>query len=233
MKKGLSLAIVVLLVLSLTPAVSGLYGTKVLDGDLGDWGTLDYIATAKDNGLPGANLNNLYVAWDEEYLYIMITTRNTQSWDVAYGIGIDVDPGTGNGYTGDTDAWGRRIGFGNGYAIDYEIYFWWGWNTGMGSDNFITWTGSGWDYKGLADVGASFAYTGDTSTGLQTLEIKIPWTALGGKPEKLALIAWIAGGGDSSAVSSVPWDPAMESLDAPYASWFNGDSPAMVSMAGI
>ena len=223
MKKVLSLAIVVLFVLGLAPAVSGLYGTKVLDGELSDWGTLDYMATANDNTLPGANLDSLYVAWDEEYLYIMITTRNSQSWDVAYGIGIDVDPGTENGYTGNTDAWGRRIGFGGGYAIDYEIYFWWGWNTGMGADNFIIWTEDGWDYKGLADVGADFTYTGDTSTGLQTLEIKIPWTALGGKPEKLALIAWIAGGGDSSAVSSVPWDPAMESLDEPFASWFSGD----------
>ncbi|WP_324735089.1 CARDB domain-containing protein [Thermococcus sp. SY098] len=223
MKKGLSFVIVVLIVLGLVPAVSGLYGTKVLDGSLSDWGTLDYIATANDNGLAGANLNNLYVAWDDEYLYIMITTRNSQSWDLAYGIGIDIDPGTGNGYTGDMDAWGRRIGFGNGYAIDYEIYFWYSGGSGITADNFITWTGGGWDYKALADVGAGFAYTGDTSTGLQTLEVKIPWTALGGKPEKLALIAWIAGGGDSSAVSSVPWDPAMESLDEPYASWFNGD----------
>ena len=226
MKKTASLVLIAVLVLSLVPfsgLVSALYGTKIIDGDLSDWGTLDYIATAQDNGLAGANLKDLYVAWDNDYLYIMITTRNSGSWDVAYGIGIDVDPGSGNGYTGTTDAWGRRISFGGDYAIDYELYFWWGWNSGMGADNFITWTGSGWDYKGLVDVGASFNYTGDTSTGLKTLEIKIPWTALGGKPSKLALIAWVAGGGDSSAVSSIPWSSAMESLDAPYASWYGGD----------
>ncbi|MDK2854497.1 MAG: hypothetical protein PWQ92_1391, partial [Thermococcaceae archaeon] len=82
---------------------------------------------------------------------------------------------------------GRGISFAGDYAIDYELYFWWGWNSGMGSDNFITWTGSDWDYKGLA------------------------------KPSKLALIAWVAGEGGSSAVSSIPWSSAMESLDAPFA----------------
>ncbi|WP_052315896.1 DOMON domain-containing protein [Thermococcus sp. PK] len=220
MRKSISLAIVVLMVLSVVPTVkfaSALYGTKVVDGNLGDWGTLDLVGQAKDNGLAGAKLDKLYVAWDDQYLYIAIKTNNTQSWNVAYGIGIDVDPGSGNGYTGTSDAWGRGISFAGDYAIDYELYFWWGWNSGMGSDNFITWTGSDWDYKGLADVGASFSYTGDTSTGLQILEIKIPWTALGGKPSKLALIAWVAGEGGSSAVSSIPWSSAMESLDTPFA----------------
>ncbi|USS40789.1 hypothetical protein NF865_00735 [Thermococcus aggregans] len=229
MRKSTSLCIVFLVVFSLVPAakfVSALYGTKIIDGNLDDWGTLDLIGQAKDNGLAGAKLDKLYVAWDDQYLYIAIKTNNTESWGVAYGIGIDVDPGTGNGYTGGTspsDAWGRHIGFGSGYAVDYQIYFWWDGNTGMGSNNFITWTGSGWDYKSLADVGANFAYTGDTSTGLQVLEIKIPWNALGGKPNKLALISWIAGGSESSAVSSVPWDVTLESLDPPFASWYGGD----------
>jgi len=229
MKRSASLWLVFLMVLGLVPAAkfaSALYGTKVIDGNLGDWGTLDLIGQAKDNGLAGANLDKLYVAWDDQYLYIAIKTNNTQSWSIAYGIGIDVDPGSGNGYTGSSspsDAWGRRIGFGNGYAIDYEIYFWWDWSNGMSADNFITWTGSGWDYKSLADVGANFAYTGDTSTGLQVLEIRIPWSALGGKPNKLALITWAAGGDESSAVSSVPWDTTLESLDPPFASWYGGD----------
>ncbi|WP_367883125.1 hypothetical protein [Thermococcus peptonophilus] len=65
----------------------------------------------------------------------------------AYGFGIDVDPGTGNGYNGTSDSWGRKIEFSNGFAVDYEIYFWWSGGSGMGTDNFNTWTGSGWDYK--------------------------------------------------------------------------------------
>ncbi|AEH24244.1 CARDB domain-containing protein [Pyrococcus yayanosii] len=187
-------------------------GTKTIDGDLSDWTPNERISSA-DSGLAGAEIKALYVSWDSEYLYIAIETGNTQSWDVAYGVGIDVDPGTGSGYTGGdnpSDAWGRKIGFGNGYAVDYEIYFWWGWNTGMGADNFIRWTGNGWDYKSLAEIGATFAYTGDTSTGLQTLEIAIPWSALGGKQSSFAIITWVAGGDGSSAVDSAPVDTGID-----------------------
>ncbi|ACJ17205.1 Hypothetical protein TON_1715 [Thermococcus onnurineus NA1] len=212
MRKGLGILMVVLLFLSLVPAtkmVSAMYGTKIIDGDLSDWTSSDLITAGWDNGLAGANLSRMYIAWDDNYLYIAITTGNTQSWDVAYGIGIDVDPGTGNGYTGTSDSWGRSISFGNSYAVDYEIYFWWGWDTGMGTDNFNVWTGSGWTYNSISSVGGSFAYTGNTSTGLQTLEIKVPWEALGGRPDKVAIIAWVTGSG-GSAVDSLPVDPAID-----------------------
>ncbi|WP_297499709.1 hypothetical protein, partial [Thermococcus sp.] len=77
-----------------------MYGTKIIDGQLTDWTASDLIATGRDNGLAGANLGKLYVAWDDKYLYIAIETNNTASWDVAYGVGIDVNPGSGKGYTG-------------------------------------------------------------------------------------------------------------------------------------
>ena len=227
MKKTATFILMTVLLLSLVPLgklASAMYGEKILDGSIAEWGTLDHVATAKNNGLAGANLRDLYIAWDDEYLYIAITTRNSASWDVAYGIGIDVDPGTGNGYTGTSDAWGRRISFGGGYAADYELYFWWSGGDGkITADNFIAWTGGGWDYKGVKDVGGDFVYTGDSSSGLQLMEIKIPWSALGGKRDKIAIVAWIAGGGESSAVSALPWDSTMESLDAPYAWWYGGD----------
>ena len=218
LKKAAVIAIIAVLVLSLVPFsefASARYGSKIIDGNLNDWTQADLVAVGRDTGLAGANLDRLYVAWDDEYLYIAIKTNNTGSWDVAYGFGIDVDPGSGNGYTGGSDpsdAWGRKIGFGGDYAIDYELYFWWSGSSGMGTDNFITWTGSGWDYKSLADVGAKFAYTGNTSTGLRTLEIAIPWSALGGMPEKVAVMSWITGGG-GSAVDSLPVDPAINYSD--------------------
>ncbi|WP_088863261.1 CARDB domain-containing protein [Thermococcus celer] len=200
------------LVLSLVPFnhfASAMYGTKIIDGSLSDWTASDLIATGRDNGLDGAKLDKLYVSWDDQYLYIAIKTNNTQSWGVAYGIGIDTDPGSGNGYTNGGDSWGRNINFSNGFAVDYEIYFWWGSNSGMGTDNFNTWTGSGWNYHSISDVGGSFAYTGDTSTGLQTLEIKIPWSALGGKHSRFAVMSWVTGG-SGSAVDSLPVDPAID-----------------------
>ncbi len=220
------------LVLSLVPFnhfASAMYGTKIIDGSLSDWTASDLIATGRDNGLDGAKLDKLYVSWDDQYLYIAIKTNNTQSWGVAYGIGIDTDPGSGNGYTNGGDSWGgRNINFSNGFAVDYEIYFWWGSNSGMGTDNFNTWTGSGWNYHSISDVGGSFAYTGDTSTGLQTLEIKIPWTALGGKPDKVAIMAWVTGGGSGSAVDSLPVDPAIDYSNI-GGEW--GDSDNFTNMA--
>ncbi|AAL81233.1 hypothetical protein PF1109 [Pyrococcus furiosus DSM 3638] len=208
-------AMVLLLVLSGIPKALALYTPTPfsIDGNLEEWIKADAIAYGRDSGLPGANLDKLYIAWDDNYLYIAIKTNNTQSWDLAYGIGIDVDPGSGNGYTGDSDAWGRKIAFGNNYAIDYEIYFWWSGGSGITADNFINWTGSGWDYKSISDVGGSFAYTGDTSQGLQTLEIAIPWDALGGITRKFAIIAWIAGGDGSSAVDSLPVDDTIVDSD--------------------
>ncbi|WP_297070243.1 CARDB domain-containing protein, partial [Thermococcus sp.] len=186
---------------------------KTIDGNLSDWGPSDLIAVGKDNGLAGADLDKLYVSWDDQYLYIALKTNNTQSWDVAYGFGIDVNPGSGEGYTGGSspsDSWGRSIGFGNGFAVDYEIYFWWSGNSGsITADNFNAWTGSGWNYGSLSDVGAKFAYTGNSSTGLKTLEIAIPWSALGGKHPKFAVMAWVTGG-SGSAVDSLPVDPAID-----------------------
>ncbi|WP_052696214.1 CARDB domain-containing protein [Palaeococcus ferrophilus] len=222
MRKAVSLSIIFLMLLGLAPAArfaNALVGTKVVDGIINEWGTLDLVGTAKDNGMAGANLEGLYVAWDDQYLYLAIKTNNSAGWsDLNYGIGIDVDPGTGNGFTGPGDAWGKDIGFGNGYAIDYELYgYWnegagrleydWGTRTGL---QFIKYTGNGWDYSwGNNFPDYRSVFTGDSATGLQTIEVAIPWSALGGKPERIALIAWITGG-SGSAVSSAPWDAALE-----------------------
>lgn len=212
MKKTTTLFLVMFLVFSMASTnglVSARYGSKIIDGSLADWTNADLIAKGVNSGLEGANLDSLYVAWDEDYLYIMIRTNNTASWDVAYGIGIDVDPGSGEGYVSGGDSWGRSVEFSNGFAIDYEVYFWWGWNSGMGTDNFNVWTGSGWEYHSISDVGGSFQYMGDTSTGLQSVEIAIPWEALGGKPDEVAVIAWVTGSG-GSAVDSLPVDSAID-----------------------
>ena len=185
-----------------------------VDGNLGDWRSDTVVGTGKDNGEAGAKLDKLYVAWDDNYLYIAIKTNNTASWNVAYGFGIDVDPGSGKGYTGGdspSDAWNRKIGFKSPFAIDYEVYFYW-----SGSSNSITsaqlfkWTGSEWTKTADLTGGTDYASTGG-SNGLQTLEIKIPWSSLGSpnSPEDVAVIAWITGN-SGSAVSSAPWDSTLE-----------------------
>ncbi|ABQ46982.1 hypothetical protein Tpet_0964 [Thermotoga petrophila RKU-1] len=117
--------------------------TITVDGDLSDLGTPVATSTNPGGG-NGADLYQLYVTYDATYLYIGFDTQNSGSWDVAYGIGIDTKPG--GYYTGDSDAWGRKINFDAGYAVDYEIYFWWSGGSGVTSDNFCIWTGSDWDY---------------------------------------------------------------------------------------
>ncbi|NJE49627.1 right-handed parallel beta-helix repeat-containing protein [Thermococcus sp. 9N3] len=194
---------------------------KTIDGSLEDWGQSSPLATAPDSGLPGANLESLYVSWDSDYLYIALTTRNNESWDVSYGIAIDVDPYTQFGYIGyreQNDAWNRSIGFDSRYGIDYELYGWWsggkltfdnGTHEGLQLIKYDVATGSWiYDYQDRFS-GYSAAYTGDSTTGLKTLEVRIPWEALGGRQGDIAIIAWIAGGSGSSAVSSVPWTGAV------------------------
>ncbi|PLV60446.1 hypothetical protein [Thermotoga sp. KOL6] len=192
----------------------------VVDGDLSDLGTPVATNTYTGGG-NGADLYRLYLTYDATYLYIGFDTQNTGSWDVAYGIGIDVGPG--GYYTGSSDAWGRKVNFDAGYAIDHEIYFWWGWDSGLGSNNFCVWNGGGWDYHAISDIGGSFAYTGDTTNGLQTMEIAIPWTALGGK-QSVAVVVWVAGGDGSSAVDGVPYDSTVEVLSNSDSEWTDEDT---------
>ncbi len=205
-----------------------------IDGSDADWVTDSYkyfqVIDTADNasglGLDGANLTRMAVAWDEEYLYIAFWTSNKESWTTSYGIGIDYD-GTASGYIYDPDngdSWNRHIGF-NGSAVDYEIYFYWDQSNGMGSDEFNEWNGAGWNHNTIDGVGGSYSYTGDTSIGLQFLELRVPWSAFsnaGGKPFNFSLIMWVAGGSSSSAVDSIPHDPAVE--DSGGGEWTDWDN---------
>ncbi|WP_234394459.1 hypothetical protein [Thermococcus piezophilus] len=99
------------------------------------------------------------------------------------------------------------------YAIDYELYGWWNDGAGRLEFNFganegmqlIKYENGAWLYDWQNSFpGYLINYTGDTSVSLQTIEIRIPWDALGGKKGNFAVITWITGG-SGSAVSSVPW----------------------------
>ena len=187
---------------------------KKIDGLLNDWNETSLVAQNKEAFGAGAHLDSLYVDYDDNYLYIGLKTENTETWRIAYGIGLDYKNG---GYTGDTDAWDRKMGFDRG--IDAEIYFYWnGPFFGEEGSNTITqgkiaiWNGANWMYY-PAFKNASIKYVGG-DMGLQTLEMAIPWELLGGKPEKIYISAWIAGAnpGDS-AVNSLPDDPSMHDSD--------------------
>ncbi len=169
----------------------------------------------QDGGGAGANLNEFFYYPDSarEYLFLAFKTYNTASWDVAYGIGLDVDKVTNSGYfQGDNDAWGRKLSFDNLPALEWEFYWWWsGADGAVTSFNSCQWTGSGWNYTSYG----TYAYTGDATTGLQALEYKVAFSDLGitEVPRYVLLNLWIAGGDGSSAVDVIPFDPTVWNND--------------------
>jgi len=154
---------------------------------------------------PGANMSKLYVANDNSYLYIGITTLNTESWSIAYGTGIDVREG-GFQEQDTIDAWSRKIGFGGELEVDYELYFYWN-GTTIDAINLCEWTGSQWSYSTPDSV--NYAYSGNPDSGIEGFEIRIPWSNLGGIPSSMKIRNWIAGGLEyDSAVDGAPDDPS-------------------------
>ena len=81
------------------------------------------------------------------------------------------------------------------------MYFWWSGSDGaIISVNLCTWTGSGWNYSSI-DV--MYATSGDGTTGLISLELRISWSMVG-SPDRILVSTWIAGEGGSSAVDALP-----------------------------
>jgi hypothetical protein len=213
-------------VLGIILSTSILLSAPTVDGVIDPSEGWILVATSANpnGGGDGANLNNFYYYFDTNDLYLAINTFNSASWDVAYGFSLDMDSVEFSGYyTGDNDAWGRRMNFAGwapyNYALEYEIYFWWsGWDGAITAWNLCTWNGTGWDYWGVAE----FAWTGDNSTGLQALEIRIPWTDLGGFDPTFHTSAWVTGGGGSSAVDIIP--PDFQVADGGGAEWTDSDT---------
>ncbi len=165
-----------------------------LDGDY------IFVDTSQISSYAGANLDSLFFSWDSTGLYLSFTAKNTESWDVAYGIGLDWKSG---GYTGGGDAWGREINTSSG--LDAEIYFWWsGVDSAITSMDFCRFTGTGWRYDSLEE------WSCKGKNGLQFLEIKIPWDSLGGVPQEIKIAVWICGGDGSSAVDKIPYETTLE-----------------------
>ncbi len=185
------------------------------------------VGSSSTTGGNGANLTTYYLGWDDTNLYLNLSTNNIASWDVAYGFALDVDQAAGSGFmfSSSGDAWGRHIDFNNSgsYLPDYEIYVWWSGTDGkITSDDLCTWDGSGWTYTKFSAAGITNISKGDSSIGLQWINITIPWNSIGGKPAtgKIATMAWVAGGSGSSAVDTVPDDSSVPSGD----SWTDWDS---------
>ncbi|USG98995.1 hypothetical protein K1720_05405 [Thermococcus argininiproducens] len=186
--------------------------SKEIDGSLADWN--ESTKMAEDTmglGQDGANLKALYVDYDDNYLYIALVGDNKASWDIAYGIGIDVN-GEESGYSEGLDMWVRRMGFDP--PIDFEYYLQWTSGGGAGAQKFGKWieTNSTWDERPIKEWGIWSGITG-SSEGLKVLELAIPWDALGGKPSIVRVVAFVTGGyPEDSAVEALPDNPSMHEL---------------------
>jgi len=227
--RKVAVALAALVLLSMVGFVSA---AITIDGDYTDWTSYQQYTNLNPSGYAGANITKLWVSWNDTYLFLFLFTNNTASWNVAYGFAFDVNvsyensTGVGWGYenlsTG--DAWGRHIAFNASYPFlpDYELYFWWN-GTTISSENLAKWSGTAWTgWTDLKTLGGDYAYTGNSTDGLQTLEIAIPWSALGGKPSdnEIAVAAWVAGGDGSSAVKTIGPDPSVPEGDS-WTDWDN------------
>jgi len=188
-----------------------LRATPTIDGTINPTAEGWQIASYNPNasGYTGADLDTLYYYMSSDSLYLAIKTQNSASWDVACGFGIDVNQEQDNGYVGDAstgtwDAWGRHLIFPNAspdyYAPDYEVYFWWDDVNGITSANLCIWSASGWTYNSDS---LTYAYNGNSTSGLQSLELRLSWSILG-DPTTVLISSWIAGADNSSAVDALP-----------------------------
>ncbi|ANF22341.1 hypothetical protein A7C91_03490 [Thermococcus piezophilus] len=198
--------------------------TKKIDGSLDDWSVEPVAEDTTGFGQDGANLKALYVDYDGQFFYIALTTENKASWRIAYGISLDYKE---DGYTTSQDSWARKVSFSRG--INAQLYFYWNgpFDQDKGTNNIssaqlVLWNRSSWIYNDLKWTGF-YAYTGGEN-GRRTLEIAIPWKALGGKPSEIYIVAYVTGQGTGdSAVDSLPEDPSIHDR-APGEEWTDADN---------
>jgi len=212
-------SLVLALLMGLTSmAVATTYHTITLDGNMSDWAADEFVSSsAHAGGGTEADIQDLYVTWDANNLYLGLTTNNTASQDVSYGFAFDVDQIVGSGYSGvgaTSDAWGCLIGFCDPYLPEYELYLDWNGTSGVDALQWWHWDAMGSSWTHLMDLPVSaYGSTGSAGvagTGLQTFEVYIPWMNIIGTtttlPQQLQIYAWVAGTAGSSAVDTIPPD---------------------------
>jgi len=187
------------------------------------------VSSSTDSGGNGADLDELHVTWNGTHLFVALTTFNSANWDVAYVISFDTKAG---GYaTGLSDVWGRKVDF-SGWAPDYQVAFWWEDGSGdITSSQWGEWTGSWTTSDFFAGEGTEWSNSGDGTVGLQTLELRIPWSYFGGTPAEVKLNAYVCGDTGTSAVDSIPADLQTDTLVNGADEW--GDEDTFYTFATI
>lgn len=211
MRLQLGSAVLICLVLA-SVAHGEPFNTPTVDGhvttDSGDW-LLDELAAddAPDDcrwGPSDADLDDLYVTWDETNLYVGITTVNGPSgYGNAYLLYIDTD--SQNGITGATDFrsadfYARSIGFST-IGADVIMGYW---NMAPGAPGVR-------HCEDPTNTTPLVGSSGAVDPAWKHIEISIPWEGLYGigvgqvpPGTTLRMVAAVCGGDQSGAYDAMP-----------------------------
>ncbi|WP_027481759.1 alpha-amylase family glycosyl hydrolase [Deinococcus pimensis] len=168
----------------------------VIDGSLSDWTGVTAF-TSPDEGVFGADNNwkTLRVDGDDKYLYLAYEYRVSGNSAIAY---LDFKAGGITSALG-LDAWTRRATFPSGAAVDAFVARY------ENQSPQLRLVSSGSTATTLVNLPeGSFAAGGTLPE--QTVELAIPWTALGlsGKPANVGVYGGIFGGDNYGAGDIVP-----------------------------
>ncbi|MBK9257616.1 MAG: T9SS type A sorting domain-containing protein [Saprospiraceae bacterium] len=139
-------------------------GTPLINGSfdgVATWGSP--ISNANNvAGWAGANAQNLYMTYDNNYVYLGAQVQ-AQGWQ-AWAFIIDTKPGGGN-----FDSWSRQIDYAHSTKPDYIFR-----GTFGGYSEFHTWNGASWSGLGMSQAGTEFAENEN-----EFVEVRIPRAVIG------------------------------------------------------
>ncbi len=152
---------------------NGPYHTPDVDCSMTGWATSEMAIddADDDSNYDGNEIEEMYVTWDAEYLFMAVTVSMDPPPDICpVIIYIDAIPASGATNVSAIDTWARHYDFENGFAADYMLI---GYNTMMGSSFEC------WRLTGNSDITDITGYVAGIFDGA-VMEVAIPWNTLFG-----------------------------------------------------
>ena len=193
------------------------YNSPTVDGVIeisaDDWDSDELVADdpADDSHWLGNDIDNIYLTWDANYLYVGVEYEISDNAMIIY-----FEDGTPGGITdfnserGYSGAFPRNITFPDSVGIDFIVASW----NGEGPYVYLTAEGTSTDI-----TGECLTATGDS----YSQEVAIPWSALYPDAEgavipgaQLRIVGVIAGGDNWGAADAVPDNPSVDGGEGPH-----------------
>ena len=160
-------------------------------GSEGDFGTSENVGTDGNT--------NFYITWDSDYLYAAIFTDNIEFTEghEKFNIAIDIDPGGSNGASIESFGGYNFAAKNDGYhKLDYIVQW---------DDDFTNDVKLFDGYNGSLDGGTDKTYTNSVPDDNKAVEVRIPWSDLGGRPSSTwSIILWSCWGNDQEVSYRFP-----------------------------